>query len=63
MKIGVCTGGGQLPQGAAEDLRGFFGALKDVGYDGSVSIEAKGEDFDAEVAPAVAALPEQIDTA
>lgn len=55
--------GQRRPPGKAEDLRGFFRALKDIGYDGSVSIEAKWEDFDTEVGQAVKALREQIETA
>jgi sugar phosphate isomerase/epimerase len=45
------------------DHRPWFRALKDIGYDGKVSIEAKWTDRDAQLPDAVAALREQIDTA
>jgi sugar phosphate isomerase/epimerase len=51
---------GRLPLGVGtEDQRPYFAALKRIGYDGRVSIEAKWNDMPAELAKAVAELRRQ----
>jgi sugar phosphate isomerase/epimerase len=60
----VAEADGRGPLGAkGEDQRPFFQALKEVGYEGRVSIEAKWDDFAAQAAPALAELRKQIETA
>jgi len=55
---------GRGPLGTVgEDQRGYFRALKDVGYSGRVSIEAGWKDLGAQLPAAVAELRRQIDTA
>ncbi len=55
---------GRLPVGFGdEDHRPYFRALKGIGYDGRISIEANWTDFAAELPRAVAALREQLDSA
>ncbi|MCJ7545139.1 MAG: sugar phosphate isomerase/epimerase [Phycisphaerae bacterium] len=56
---------GRVPLGLGPaDHRPYFRALKDIGYDGGVSIEAhRWSDFAAQLPAAVAALREQIDSA
>lgn len=50
---------GRRPVGTAEDHRPYFAALKEGGYDGAVSIEAKWDDIDAELPTAIAGLRRQ----
>ncbi len=52
---------GRRPVGTAEDHRPYFAALKESGYDGAISIEAKWDDRDAELPAAVAGLRRQWD--
>lgn len=55
---------GRVPVGLGpEDQRPYFRALKDIGYDGRLSIEAKIDDLDAELPEAVRRLREQWDGA
>jgi len=55
---------GRLPVGFGdEDHRPYFRALKAVGYDGRISIEANWTDFTAELPRAIVTLREQIDSA
>ncbi len=55
---------GRTPPGVhGEDLRPFFAALKEVGYDGRVSIEGRWDDQKAQLAPAMMELRRQIETA
>jgi len=62
--VHCAEGEGRGPLGTnGEDHRTYFRALKDAGYDGSVSIEAKWTDFAAELPAAVAELQRQIDEA
>ena len=62
--VHCAEGNGRGPLGATgEDHRGYFRALKDVGYDARVSIEAKWTAFQAQLGPALAELRRQIQTA
>jgi sugar phosphate isomerase/epimerase len=62
--VHCAEGDGRGPLGAiGEDHRPFFRALKDIGYDGRVSIEATWRDFDSQLPAAVQELRRQIDTA
>lgn len=55
---------GRVPLGIGQEDHGaYFKALKAVGYDAGVSIEAKWKSFAKELPRAVAALREQIDSA
>jgi sugar phosphate isomerase/epimerase len=55
---------GRGPLGTVgEDQRPYFRALKDAGYDGTVSIEARWADLPAQLPAALAELRRQIDTA
>jgi sugar phosphate isomerase/epimerase len=55
---------GRVPVGlGGEDHRPYFRALKDIGYDGRIAIEATWEDFETQLPPAVAALRRQIEEA
>jgi len=55
---------GRGPIGAkGEDHRPYFRALKDIAYDGRVSIEANWDNLQAQLPEAIARLREQIDTA
>jgi len=55
---------GRGPLGTlGEDQRPYFRALKEVGYDRRVSIEARWSDLDKQLPAAVAELRRQIDTA
>jgi len=55
---------GRGPLGTVgEDQRHYFRALKDAGYRGAISIEARWSDLAAQVGPAVAELRRQIRTA
>ena len=55
---------GRLPVGfGGEDQRPYFRALKDIGYDDRISIEANWKDFAAELPRAVAELKRQVETA
>jgi sugar phosphate isomerase/epimerase len=46
-----------------EDQRAYFRALKDIGYDGRISIEAQWSNFEEQLPVAVADLRRQIETA
>ena len=62
--VHCAEGNGRGPLGTrGEDQRPFFRALKDAGYDGRVSIEARWDDFAAQLPGALARLREQIETA
>ncbi len=62
--VHVAERDGRGPLGTTgEDQRAYFRALKDGGYRGGVSIEAKWNDFHAQLPAAVAELRRQIDTA
>ncbi len=53
----IATAANRLPPGKEpQDFSSFFRALKEAGYDGRVSIEAKFTDLDAEAPAAFAAL-------
>jgi sugar phosphate isomerase/epimerase len=55
---------GRVPLGfGPADHRPYFRALKDIGYDARVCIEAVWQDLPAQVTPAAAALRRQIDSA
>jgi len=55
---------GRGPLGAVgEDQRAYFRALKDIGYEGRISLECAWDDFAAQIAPAVAELRRQWETA
>jgi len=55
---------GRVPVGfGGEDHRPYFRALKDIGYDGRVSIEASFDDLAAQLPAAVAKLRQQIESA
>ena len=55
---------GRVPVGlGGEDHRPYFRALKAIGYDGRIAIEAKWEDFEAQLPRAVEALSKQIQEA
>ena len=55
---------GRVPVGfGGEDHRPYFRALKDVGYDGRIAIEANWQDLPRELPRAVAELRKQIDSA
>ena len=55
---------GRGPIGAkGEDHRPYFRALKDIAYDGRISIEANWDDLEAQLPQAVARLAEQIESA
>ncbi|MFB3891885.1 MAG: sugar phosphate isomerase/epimerase family protein [Phycisphaerae bacterium] len=57
-------GDGRGPLGTkGEDHRPYFKALKEIGYDGRISIEARWTDFEQQVGPAVAELRRQWETA
>jgi sugar phosphate isomerase/epimerase len=54
---------GRVPVGlGGEDHRPYFRALKDIGYAGRVSIEAKWEDFAAQLQGALDSLRRQIES-
>jgi sugar phosphate isomerase/epimerase len=62
--VHCAEGARRLPVGlGGEDQREYFKALKDIGYDGRVSIEARWDDFDQQLPLAVAELRRQIETA
>lgn len=62
--VHCAEGEGRGPLGTVgEDQRPFFRALIGAGYDGRISIEARWEDFAAQLPNAVKALREQIETA
>ncbi|MFP4053882.1 MAG: sugar phosphate isomerase/epimerase family protein [Phycisphaerae bacterium] len=50
---------GRRPVGTAEDHRPYFAALKDISYEGHISIEARWDDFTLELSPAVRNLRKQ----
>jgi sugar phosphate isomerase/epimerase len=52
--------GRRAPGTGGEDFRAYLRALKDVGYEGLISIECGWRDFGVEAAGAVGALQEQI---
>lgn len=54
---------GRKPVGTAEDHRPYFRALKDISYRRGISIEAKWDDFSAQLPDAVADLRRQIEEA
>ena len=55
---------GRVPVGfGGEDHRPYFRALKDIGYDQRIAIEAQWQDLPAELSRAVELLREQIETA
>jgi len=55
---------GRAPVGlGGEDHRPYFRAMKDARYDGRLSIEARWDDFDAQLPHAVAGLREQVQDA
>jgi len=51
------------PATGGEDLRPYLRALKDIGYDERISIEASWQDLPRQLAPAVAELRKQWETA
>jgi len=56
--------GGRVPLGfGGEDHRPYFRALKDIGYDDRIAVEARWENFPRDLPRAVAELRRQIDTA
>lgn len=62
--VHCAEGGGRVPVGfGGEDHRPYFRALKDIGYDDRVSIEATWENFAQQLGRAVAELRKQIDSA
>jgi sugar phosphate isomerase/epimerase len=62
--VHCAEGKGRVPVGfGEEDHRPYFRALKDIGYDGLVSIEARWKNFAEELPRAVALLRRQIDEA
>lgn len=62
--VHAAEGNGRGPLGAVgEDQRPFFKALKDAGYDGRVSLEAKWQDLRSQLPAALAELRRQIDEA
>lgn len=57
-------GDGRGPLGAAgEDQRPYFRAMRDIGYDGRISLECSWQDFAAQIGPAAAELRRQWETA
>jgi sugar phosphate isomerase/epimerase len=62
--VHCAEGDGRGPLGTVgEDHRPYFKALKDIGYDGRVSIEAKWTDLAAQLPAAIAELNKQIEEA
>jgi len=62
--VHCAEGDGRGPLGTkGEDQRPYFKALKDIGYKGRVSIEARWEDFASQLPPAVVELQRQIQEA
>ena len=62
--VHCAEGDGRGPLGTkGEDQRPFFRALKDIGYDGRVSIEAGWQEFAAQLPAALAELRRQIEEA
>lgn len=62
--VHCAEGDGRGPLGTkGEDQRPYFRALKDIGYDGRVSIEAGWKDFAAQLPAALAELRRQIQEA
>lgn len=62
--VHCAEGSGRGPLGTTgEDQRPYFRALKDVGYDGRISMECKWKDLPAQLAGGVAELREQWQTA
>lgn len=62
--VHCAEGAGRVPVGfGGEDHRPYFRALKDIGYDQRIAIEAQWQDLPAELPRAVELLREQIETA
>jgi len=62
--VHCAEGNGRGPLGTVgEDQRPYFRALKDVGYDGRISLECNWKDFAAQLAPGAAELRRQWETA
>lgn len=50
------------PGTAGDDFTPYLKALKDIGYEGAISIEGRWDDFDAQLPVAISTLKEQIET-
>ena len=59
--VHIAEKAGRTPPGTdGDNFRPYLNALREIGFEGSVSIECRWKDFDAEIGPALAALRAQI---